>query len=150
MAKVHGGDKARKVLDSTISKMHPGYVEVGFPGGAYYPAADGGQPVALIAAFNEYGVPSHNQPPRPFFRNMIKKNKKKWPGMMAKLMKYTNGDTRKVLALMGQELSGELTDSIDATNSPKLAQSTIDRKGFSKPLIETGLMKNSVRYVVKS
>jgi hypothetical protein len=32
--------------------------------------------------------------------------------------------------------------------TPKLADITIARKGFSKPLIETALMVNSVSYVV--
>jgi len=34
--------------------------------------------------------------------------------------------------------------------SPTLAQSTVDRKGFSKPLIDTGNMLNSVTKVVKT
>lgn len=162
MATIKGGDKIRKVLDSTVSKLYPGYVEVGFPSGASYPEADGGLPVALVAALNEYGhrigaapaegQPDHRQsvPPRPFFRNMIAKKKARWPKQMATLLKNTNYDVNATLEMMGQEVSGQLVESIDALKTPPLAASTIARKGFDKPLIDTGTMRKSVTYNVKT
>ena len=39
--------------------------------------------------------------------------------------------------------------SIDETNSPPLAQATIDKKGSDKPLIDSGEMRKSVRSEVE-
>jgi hypothetical protein len=42
-----------------------------------------------------------------------------------------------------------LQQSIRDTNDPPLAQATIARKGFAKPLIDTSVMINSVDYEVE-
>jgi len=52
------------------------------------------------------------------------------------------------LARMGEGIAGQLRESIQSTNSPPLAESTIEAKGFEKPLIDTGHMWNSVAYEV--
>ena len=51
---------------------------------------------------------------------------------------------------MGQGISGQLKQSIVDTNEPPLAASTIARKGFAKPLVDTGHMLQSVDYEVVS
>lgn len=56
-------------------KMKGMKLEVGFFETATYP--DGAK-VAEVAASNEFGVPSRNQPPRPFFRQAITNNKEDW------------------------------------------------------------------------
>jgi hypothetical protein len=53
-----------------------------------------------------------------------------------------------VLALMGEDIQGALIQSINDFTSPPLAQSTIDRKGFDKPLIDEAIMVNSTGYRV--
>ena len=49
---------------------------------------------------------------------------------------------------MGHLIKGQLQDSIKAVSSPPLAAATIRRKGFSKPLIDTGVMWNSIDVTV--
>ena len=114
--------------------------------GSTYPE---GTPVAAVAFWNEYGVPSHNQPPRPFFRQMIAAESPTWPGKMAKLAKATDYDGDRVLALMGEDIKGALQKSINDLQAPALAPSTVEAKGFGKPLIDTSHMLNSVSYEVK-
>ncbi len=87
-------------------------------------------------------------PPRPYFRNMIRANGREWGAAMAKLLKANEFDAGKVLGLMGQLIKGQLQQSIRDLVSPPLAASTIRRKGFTKPLIDTGHMLNSVDYEV--
>jgi hypothetical protein len=53
-------------------------------------------------------------------------------------------DARRSLGLMGQTIKGELQDSIQQFSGAPLAQSTIDAKGFDKPLVASGHMWNSV------
>lgn len=102
----------------------------------------------MIAAIQEWGAPRAGIPPRPFFRNMIAAKSPEWPDAIANLMREHNYDMAKVFALVGEAIAGQLRQSIIETNSPALAQSTIDRKGFSKPLIESGHMLQSVDYRV--
>ena len=137
-----GGDALMKKLEDIAKKMGGGAVSVGFLQGATYPD---GTPVAAVAFWNEYGS---SGPPRPFFRQMIAKESPSWPVKMAKLAKLTNYDGDRVLGLMGEDIKGALQQSINDFTSPALAQSTIDAKGFSKPLIDSSHMINSAGYEV--
>jgi hypothetical protein len=125
-----------------IAKKMSGSVEVGFLEGATYPD---GTPVAAVAFWNEFGA---SGPPRPFFRGMIAEDSPSWPDKVAALAKSTNNDGAKVLALMGEDIQGALIQSINDFTTPALAQSTIDRKGFDKPLINEAIMVNSTGYRV--
>ena len=147
-----GADGVMKALEDIARKMGGGEVSVGFMAGATYPD---GTPVAAVAFWNEFGkgVQSEEgnyfQMPRPFFRQMIAKESPTWPGKMAKLAKATDYDGDKVLTLMGEDIKGALQQSINEFQSPPLASSTIEAKGFAKPLIDTSHMLNSVTYEVK-
>ena len=146
-----GADGVMKALEDIARKMGGGEVAVGFMAGATYPD---GTPVAAVAFWNEFGkgVQSEEgnyfQMPRPFFRQMIAKESPAWPGKMAKLAKATDYDGDKVLAIMGEDIKGALQQSINEFQSPPLAPSTIEAKGFAKPLIDTSHMLNSVTYEV--
>jgi len=138
--------KVQAKLDEISKKMGGGSVSIGFMEGATYPDGTG---VADVAFFNEFGVPTKNQPPRPFFRNMISEHQDEWPEQMAAQARGTNYDGPRVLGLMGELIKGELQQSINDLDSPALAPSTIARKGFPKPLVDTGHMLNSITYEVE-
>lgn len=141
---IKGNLSALNKLSTKLGKG--GSVKVGFLAGGTYPD---GTSIPLVAAINEYGAPSRGQPPRPFFRRMIAAKSPEWPKAAAALLKSTGGDVDKTLALMGKEIKGQLIQSINDLVSPPLAQSTIDRKGFDKPLIDEAIMINSVGVEVK-
>lgn len=132
-----------KALEDIARKMGGGSVSVGFMEGATYP---NGTPVAAVAFWNEYGKP--DQPPRPFFRRMIAAESPEWGRKMAGIAKATNYDGTRTLALMGEDIRGALQQSINTLTEPALAPSTIEAKGFAKPLIDTSHMLNSVTYKV--
>ena len=135
-------ESVAKHLQQLAAKMG-GSLEVGFMEGATYPD---GTPVPAVAFWNEYGTAT--SPPRPFFRTMIEKESPTWPAKLAAAYKATNGDGEKALALMGEDIDGALKQSINDFDSPGLAPSTVKRKGFDKPLIDTGQMLNSTSYRV--
>lgn len=126
-----------------IAAKMSGSLEVGFLEGATYPD---GTPVAAVAFWNEFG--NGSAPPRPFFRNMIAKESPEWPAKVAALAKATDNNGAKVLAQIGLDIQGALIESINEFTTPELAASTIKRKGFSKPLIDTSHMRNSTGYRV--
>jgi len=138
-----GSDGVMKALEDIARKMGGGEVAAGFMEGATYPD---GTPVAAVAFWNEYGGPGRQ--PRPFFRQMIAKESPTWAPKMAKLAKATDYDGPKVLALMGEDIKGALQQSINDFTTPALKESTVEAKGFAKPLIDTSHLLNSVAYEV--
>ena len=134
--------KLEAALKGIAAKMS-GHVDVGFLEGATYPD---GTPVASVAYWDEYGA---SGPPRPFFRGMIASESPSWGTKVAHLAQATHNDGPKVLALMGEDIEGALKQSITSFTDPPNAPSTIKRKGFNKPLIDTSHMVNSTGYKVE-
>ena len=156
-------DSLSKKLAEIAANAGNKSVSVGFMAGATYP---NGTPVAMVAFWNEFGhkgralgpeahpealaegerrAPEHaaGAPPRPFFRRMISAKRPEWSGHLKQALIASKGDGAKALALMGEEIQGELIQSINDFVTPPLAASTIRRKGFAKPLIDTGKMLQS-------
>ena len=152
-ASVRGGAAFKARLAQIAEGLSSGKsLKVGFLADATY---EDGTPVALVAAANEFGKmvmtkagESYFQLPRPFFRNMISANSTQWPGEFSQLIRSSNYDARLALGLMGERIKSQLQDFIRELNSPPLAETTIKRKGFDKPLVDTGHMQNSVDYAV--
>lgn len=146
MVTIKGGDAVQTTLAAYAEKrLRNRKVSVGFQNGA---TEDDGTPVALVAALNEYGVPSHNQPPRPFFRRAIKRNDKKWARMLANGLKKGVA-IEHLFMLMGEQMSADIRQEIIALKSPPLAEATVQKKGFDKPLIDTHTMLDNVTYEVE-
>ena len=158
MVTITGGSKLEAALKKIAdSAKNAASVRVGFLAGATYPD---GTSVPFVAAMNEFGHgigrnpgagnpdTRDHVPPRPFFRNMVADKSPEWPGAIAALLKTNDYDAQKTLSLTGEAIAGQLRESITKFTDPPLRPSTIARKGFSKPLIDTGHMLNSVDYEV--
>lgn len=144
---VKGGDQLEAHLAAMAkAASNAQTVKVGFLSGATYP---NGTPVALIGAIQNWGAPSRGIPPRPFFSNMIAKHQEEWGPATGALLVANEYDAGKTLRMVGEAVAGQLRQSIIDTNEPPLAESTIKRKGFAKPLVDRGHMLNSVDYEVK-
>lgn len=118
-------------------------LEIGFFESARYP---NGTLVAKVARYQEFGT--LRIPMRPFFRNAIQNNTKKWFSTMQQGLKQGK-DLKDALSVAGAIASSDISLSITQTNTPPNAQSTIKAKGSTNPLIDTGLMRRSVTYKVK-
>lgn len=119
-----GGEKLQAHLEALAKKVHNGgELQVGFIGdaGGY----DNGASVPMVAAIQEFGAPSKGIPPRPFFRNMIAKNKGSWGKMLDGALKRTNLDASAALDIMGHVMVGQLQASIIDTTSPPLSKVTL-------------------------
>ncbi len=147
MATLTGGDKlTARLAELAKSVTKSATLSVGFLEGATYPD---GTSVPLVAAVQEFGAPARNIPPRPFFRHMIAEKAESWPDAVAALLETNDYDATQTLMQTGEAIKGQLHQSIVDTNSPPLAPATIKKKGFSKPLIDTGVMINSIDYKVE-
>lgn len=100
---------------------------------------------------SDHIVPAHTIviPPRPSFRKMIDDNKSDWGKVMAEQLRITNFDVNKSLKRLGIAIEGQLKSSVKAFSDPPNAKSTIRKKGFDKPLVDTGTMWRSVSSVVE-
>lgn len=144
MKNLKGGERIQAKL-MEIAEKFQGSVKVGFMEGATYPD---GTPVAAVAAWNEYGAPEAKVPSRPFIRNMISEKDDEWAKRLEGAAKYYNYDGEQVLNVMGLTIKEDMQQAIIDFKDPRNADSTIAKKGFDKPLIETGHMKDSITYVV--
>lgn len=106
-----------------------------------------GKRIGRIATINEYGVPEHNQPPRPFMRYTVIKNKQKWINILQDILPQ-NMDVKRSLNILGDVVADDVSQMIKAFAVPPNRPSTIARKGFNDPLVETGLMRDSVGWKV--
>lgn len=141
-----GGEKLEKYLRDLAKKVSaPGELRVGFLESATYPD---GTSVATVAAAQNFGSAASGIPPRPFFTDTIDENKGHWGPDIAGALKANDFDASKALALMGEEIQGELQDKITTFIGAPLKPATVARKGSSKQLVDTGHMLNSVGYEV--
>ena len=139
-----GGDKLDAKLAEIATRIaKPFAVRVGFLENATYPD---GTKVAMVAALLNFGIA--NGKAWPFFTQMIAEKAPGWGEILAGLLVSNDYDVSRALALMGTGIAGQLREAIQATDSPALAPATIARKGFDKPLIDTGHLFNSVDYEV--
>ena len=142
MAVLRGGDRVDAYMAKIAARIKKtGTLRVGFLEGATY---DDGTPVAMIAAIQNFGAPAMGIPPRPFFSNMIAAKSANWGPSLARILHNNGYDVEKGLAMLGKGIAGQLRQSIVDTNAPPLAEATIARKGFDKPLVDTSHMLNSI------
>lgn len=133
-----------KIDKREITKFMGGErLEIGFFETARYP---NGVFVAQVARYNEFGT--LRIPMRPFFRNAIQKNIKKWYATLQNTINQ-NVTPSKALSIVGEVAKADIIQSITDFKAPPNAQSTIKQKKSTNPLIDTGLMRRSVTYKVK-
>lgn len=111
--------------------------------GIFESAKYDGTPVAQVAFWQEFGTAKI--PMRPFLRNAIAKNTRKWGDSVKTALIGTN-DSEKALKMLGEIMRGDIVLSLTNLNTPPNAPSTIKQKGSSNPLIDTGLLRSSISW----
>lgn len=143
--------RPKKKLPTGISGASK--VKVGFPAGQ----SDGR--VIMRAIWNEFGTRGGASgggwggpvPERPFMRNAMRANEGKYrDAMRTSAAKILDGSTTlaSVLTRLGILAQGDIQGEITSLRSPPNAPVTIERKGSSNPLIDTGEMRQAVTFQV--
>lgn len=146
-------DSIEDFLNNVASQLDSKQLKVGFIDGATH--TETGQSIAQIAAWNEYGQPANNQPPRPFFRNAIAEHQEEWSRAIARGLRDGFG-VDQVLEIVGAQIQGDVQLSISTLMEPKLSDATLHirktRKkrptNSEKPLVDSGDMFGDVKYEV--
>jgi len=127
-----------------------GRVKVGVPEG---PREADGTPVALIAAVHEFGHAELNIPERSFLRSTIRVKQSEYINLnRINLVRCVKGmiSAQQVLQLLGEKAKGDVQRTIRNGDFVPLKPATIQRKGSSKPLIDSGNLLQSITYVVET
>lgn len=137
------GAKFRKELE----KLKQMEVRVGYQEGITYPD---GTSVVDVAMWNELGTSI--APSRPFMRNSVDNHIDEITQFaQSQVNTIADGNTaeqilKKIGLFQKDMVQQEITNGSFEPNAP----STIKKKGSSKPLIDTGLLRQSVNYQIKS
>lgn len=116
-------EKFKAALEARIKAVKDAnkkVVKVGIVGHQRY---DDETPVAYVAAIHEFGSPSNNIPPRPFFRPTVAAQKKNWAGIGKQILQ-NGGTIEDMLDSVGSSAAGDIFETISNIDSPPLALST--------------------------
>lgn len=117
---------------------------------------ESGMTMAEIGVIQEFGSVTNNIPPRSFLRMPIEEKKRDLirflssPTVRAVVSK---GDVKRAFKMLGTEAVGVVLDAFRTRGFGHWAdnkQQTIDRKGSDSPLIDTGELRKSITYDVKT
>lgn len=156
MSEVKANTKLWDELRARAAKLDRCSVRVGVlesKGGNEMHNTDGGDPLTLveIATIHEFGT--EHVPERSFIRStFLVKKVDELAAMQVKLARaivMDGMDPMKALNILGAWGAAQVKNTITEDDvPPPLAASTIARKGSTKPLVDTGLLKNSISYEV--
>jgi hypothetical protein len=155
-------DMGLEAILKETEKLKSMCVKVGVTEDVGSQTADSGATLAQIASWNELGVlgPPMSQngggkwfiPPRPFVRGFIDGKREEIAKTLEKIGNLVSGGKLKADAAIeriGEYGQGGVKSYIRNGVFTANADSTVARKrGSTKPLVDTGTLKNSIRYQV--
>lgn len=138
----------------SVAKRYTAKVEIGYLDGAMHKSSitsGKSRPIALkdLAAIHEYGL---GVPKRAFIEPSLKKNRRKYllyAGKQITPIIRRRQSMNAAWQTLGAMAVADIQQYMVTARFTPLAPTTIKRKGSSKPLIDTGQMRQSITYRVK-
>ena len=118
-----------------------------------------GTPLAARAAYNEFGTRGGASgggwggpvPARPFLGSTVDDERAKWGRAADVAISQALAGARTFedgLGILGTMAQQDVQQKIVTLSSPPNSATTVDLKGSSNPLIDTGAMRKAIRYKV--
>ena len=155
MSKVTVKDSGAKALLARAHKLAAGrVVRVGVLDDAPKTEHDGGSSqmsLLEVAATHEFGAPAANIPQRSFIRGTVEAKGAEIATLQVALAKRVlEGKLEPDAALeqLGAKVVSMVQNRIADGIAPALNPETVDRKGSTTPLIDTGQLRSSITYRV--
>lgn len=126
-------------------------VTVGVQGKEAESEYENGTPMVVVAAVHEFGSNDGRIPSRSYLRSTYDENRRKYEQMIAKGSRDAakgKGTAKQAMFMTGETLRGDIVSKIKGGIPPPLSQRTIDAKGSSVPLIDTGQLVAAITTVV--
>lgn len=102
--------------------------------------------IADYAYANEYGT--KDIPARSFIGSTCDEQFQKWDAMVDQMKFDPSYSVERLLGTLGTQMAGDIRDKIGSNVPPPLSPATIERKKSSKTLIDTGVMRKSIKYKI--
>lgn len=152
-------DKRWRQIAKTAAALGGKVVKVGIVGAdADVPADEDGITIGRLAGVHEFGAAIRMRngtviiiPERSFIRATVAANRGAYSDLAAKFSaRVLDGKMTeaRALGLIGAKAASDMQKRIAAGIEPANADSTIARKGSSKPLIDTGRLRQSITWAV--
>lgn len=144
--------KVRKQIDRLVRK---GSLQVGIIAGkgAEDLHEDSGLTMAEIGAVHEFGAPKAGIPQRSFIRGGVKKNADEIRSVIVKVAKGWLRPSATLSIKQGLDIIGVATTNAirrfitsDDNGLAALKPATVERKGSTRPLVDTGRLLNSITW----
>jgi hypothetical protein len=148
---ITGKTSYNKAVDllKQIKILKGSVIKVGLPENTpnYYDGTD----IITVGATHEYGVPEKNIPRRSFLRVPLIHREADIKKMMQKGFTKVakSGGALELMNKVGLYAQNISQLSFTNNNWQPLKPDTIKRKGSSRPLIDTGILRSSITYVVE-
>ena len=110
-----------------------------------------GVSIAQVAKWNEYGTDNGRIPSRPFIAIATDESRGWQSEVKTEIGSITSSaDANRALKTIGKKMKEDIKKIIgDRSKLRPNAPSTIARKGFDAPLLDTGKLEESINYEVK-
>lgn len=144
---VEDRDLGWKEIQKELGKLKNMGVKAGITEGTA--TADGGANIAEYAVYNEEGT--KNIPSRPFIRSWVDNNQPQINRMLESAFNSVASGKRTAedaLKRVGEFAASGIKKNIATGDFVPDSAATVKRKGSSRPLIDTGTMRNAVSYEV--
>ena len=141
----------KRILKDVRKLKDQPYVKVGVLESSGLHRKSPTQSVASLASVHEYGSTDGRIPERSFIRSTMDANTSNLLALTAHLKDKILFDGVSVVHALGKIgliIQGLIQKQITDGDFEPLQQATIDRKGSSKPLIDTGQLRASIRYEI--
>lgn len=131
-----------------------GHVEVGWLGSQSHLGHGGGKrsiTMAELAAIHYHGAPSKNIPKRDVITPTLEQNQQKYLGFIERSIPALiegSVELRSMWEYLGMEGQADIQKQMVTARLAPLHPRTIKRKGSSRPLIDTGQLRQGVTYIV--
>lgn len=149
--KIKDTDKGFLAIKKALLSLKKKEIKVGIHEGAGENAKTGTLIVDYATA-NEYGT--SKIPERSFMRSTYDEKQQEWNKAIEKIVDSVVeggvGNIEQKISLVGEQVVNDIKEKISSNVPPPLSEATIRRKGSSKTLIDTGIMKTSITYKVEN
>lgn len=152
-SKVRVNDNRLRRFTKRLKSLTEGItVTVGVQGKEATEDYEDGPSVAQVARVHEFGYPEGNIPQRSYMRATYDENREKYRRLIVKGSRDTmlgKMKSRQGMFIAGETYRKDIIKRIKSNIPPPLKQATIDRKGSSVALIDTGMLVAAITTVVK-
>jgi len=140
--------RSGQTLQDVVKRLQDSAITVGIHKTEGVHKNSNGATVVEVGTYNEYGT--ERIPERSFLRSTVNRNLPVYKGKMKDAylgaIRGTGMNLRAAMSFIGGDVSDDVRKTIIEFTDPPNAPSTIKAKGRDDPLVDTGQMRDSIKW----